>query len=64
MFFCSRSLYMTPETANSYQSANGTWSGVIGLLVRGHTDIGLSLFAMTAERRPVVNYISNAFNAK
>ena len=55
---------MVPEISNNYQSANGTWSGVIGLLVSDQADVGTDKYVMTVFRFQVINYMSTAFKLK
>jgi hypothetical protein len=35
---------------------NGTWDGMVGMLVRGEVVVGASSFLMTAERMDVLDY--------
>ncbi|XP_049800086.1 probable glutamate receptor [Schistocerca nitens] len=38
------------------RSANGTWEGVVGQLMRGHTDFGLALMMLTTARLDAVDF--------
>ena len=57
-FLFSRSEYTSSELDTSYLSENGTWKGIISLLISGQTDVAIGQFGMTAERKNVVNFIS------
>lgn len=35
---------------------NGTWDGMVGMLVRGEAEVGASSFLMTVKRLDVVDY--------
>ena len=35
---------------------NGTWDGMIGMLVRGEAEVGVSSFLITAQRMEVVDF--------
>ena len=48
----------------AYVNDNGSWGGVIGLLVSDEADVGIEKYGMTFERKAVVNYVSVAFNLK
>jgi ABC-type amino acid transport substrate-binding protein len=44
---------------NAYgsKSGNGSWTGVVGLVVNGEADIGIADFTVTKERSEVVAFI-------
>jgi hypothetical protein len=47
------------QGADSYgsETKNGTWTGMMALVIRGKTDIAVGLFAVMKERYKVVDYL-------
>jgi ABC-type amino acid transport substrate-binding protein len=39
-----------------YKSANGSWKGMVALVISGLADIGIGVFTMTKERSEVVAF--------
>ena len=39
------------------KSGNGTWNGMVGLVISGVADIGIGEFAATRERADVVAFV-------
>jgi hypothetical protein len=39
-----------------YEEANGTWTGVVGMITRGEVEVGVCDVAMTPVRIGVVSY--------
>ena len=59
-----RSEYKLSDETNSYVDNNGTWGGVIDLMLSNEVEVGIERFLMTPERNEVVNFISVAYRIK
>ena len=44
------------EDSSGSKTENGTWTGIMALVISGKADIGLSPFVVTKERSEVVTY--------
>jgi ABC-type amino acid transport substrate-binding protein len=44
------------EDSAGSKSANGTWNGIMALVISGVADIGVATFYLTKERSEVVSY--------
>ncbi|PSN46811.1 Ionotropic receptor 145 [Blattella germanica] len=51
--------FLEPRDGGSYgsQSMNGTWSGMMGMLVRNEADIAIGGFALTPERLEAIDFL-------
>jgi hypothetical protein len=52
------------DGAYGFRNENGTWSGVVGLIVTEKVEFGINLFSCTAERMDVVHYLPPILNSK
>jgi hypothetical protein len=64
IIYLFRSVYHSAARNFSYESENGTWNGVIGLLASDQVDVAVGKFAMTSSRLSVASYLSVIFPAK
>jgi hypothetical protein len=53
-----------PDGAYGFRNENGTWSGIVGLIVTEKVELGISLFSCTAERMDVVEYLPPILTSK
>jgi len=53
---CHRSVFRNSIDGGTGSQKNGTWNGMIGMLVRGQAEVGVSSFLITAKRMEVVDY--------
>ena len=53
---CHRSVFRKSIDGGTGSQKNGTWDGMIGMLVRGQADVGASSFLVTAKRMEVVDF--------
>jgi hypothetical protein len=54
----SRSEFMKPEDGRYGSLSNGTWSGMIGMLVRQEADVAVGAYVMTERLLEHVNFAS------
>jgi hypothetical protein len=45
------------DRTHGSQEADGTWSGIVGMVASGRADIGLNLMSITKSRLAVVHYV-------
>ena len=55
---------MPPDGTFGSLMLNGTWSGMVGMVKNGVTEMATAAFSMTKERLEVVNYLYPLVNEK
>jgi hypothetical protein len=60
-----RSEYCNPQD-DTYgnQNENGTWGGVVGMIVREEADVGINILAFSTERISCIAYLPPIWNSK
>jgi ABC-type amino acid transport substrate-binding protein len=53
---CHRSVIRKSVDGGIGSQKNGTWDGIIGMLVRGQVEVGVSSFLITTKRMEVVDF--------
>jgi hypothetical protein len=56
--------FLPPDGTFGVQKADGTWSGVVGMVATDQVDFGIALFSYAQERMNFVNYLSPILNLK
>jgi hypothetical protein len=56
--------FIPPDGTYGLQKANGTWSGVVGMVATDEVEIGIGLFSFTEERMDVIDYLPPILNLK
>jgi hypothetical protein len=63
--FMSRLEYHVPED-NSYGSeeGNGSWSGILGMVIRNEVEVGINMFNLASHRMTVIGFLPPLFSSK
>jgi hypothetical protein len=56
--------YIPDEISYGTEDQNGSWSGMVGEVVKRRADIGLNLFIFTSKRAAAVDFFSPIFSTK
>jgi hypothetical protein len=60
-----RSVYSEPEDGKyGNQDENGTWGGIVGMIVRGESDVGMNVLAFSTERISSIAFLQPIWNSK
>ena len=61
---CHRSVFRKSVDGGTGSQKNGTWDGMIGMLVHGQAEVGVSSFLITAKRMEVVDFTLSLAEAR